>query len=652
MKKLLFVLLFLFFFGGIINSSEISDLQNLSENSAFETAQALLAQAEEAHFRHNLELAKELLTKALISIPSEEERATAERRLATLDWLFYKQYATASEHLARAEALKAKRTETLIEKARMETALGKYDAAYLTAKKAILESEDKRTREQAIMALATVLRNEILKTGLDNHETINFKQKSRLTEVYKLLLPMVKNEPGQLTPSRLLFIIALLAGDGANALAAWRSYYHFQDDSSENSSENSILSNAYKKLKNVLINWKKTKNSRQDYENLILALADSRMFDEAALFALVLQTKYKRNSSNSPRINDIVGYELFCRRIEKITDEYYRQTALKKGDPSAFQKELMEEAGKLWKQLSWQGNMPEFKPEIFQEEMSKRFGAEINLGKTGGDLDLHMGHRVIDEERTVSQYNRTAKIRFVSLDSMISNGFESWLWDGRAGHGGWATATTITQVRPAYSGGGLRAWRVLNDPAERKKLNDEIAKVSIADEARARVNPYAFLLGLQKRLLFEGEEKLLTRLRSQGLTGSELRLSFLSEYEKAVVESSIFAHEGRHAIDAALKLDLTNDEREFRAKLSQTVFAPEPRLNLSSIFDANIGDNTPHGIANLKIMKGILKWMEENKNSIKGLYSSKPLLPQFDLLTDEQIRTVFRSMDPFFNGKD
>lgn len=642
MKKLLFAFLFLSFAGGIIRSFEDTAFQN----STPDTPQALLAQAEDARYQNNIEQAKKLLTKALNNNPTAEERAIAERRLATLDWRFFQQYSSASEHLARAEALKARRTETLIEKARMQVALEKYDEAYLTAKRAILESKEKKTRDLAIIALATVVRSEILKIRLDNSETINFKEKDRLKEVYRLLLPIVASEPGQLEPSKLLFTISLLLNNGQNTLMAWSSYYHFQEDPSENS----ILSSAFKNLKDVLINWKKTKKPRQDYEKLVTSLADSRMFDEAVLVAHALRAKYKGNSSNSPRVNDIVEYALFCQQIEKITNEYYRRIALTKADPAEFQKQLMEEAGRLWERLSWQEKMPEFKLEIFKEEMSKRFGAEINLGMTAGNLDLHMGHRVIDEERTVSQYDRTAKIRFISIDSMISNGFQSWLWDGRAAHGGWATATTITQVRPAYVGDGLRAWQLLNDPVERKKLDNEIANDSIADEAKARVNPYAFLLGLQKKLLLEGRERLLTRLRSKGLTGSELRIAYLAEYDKAIAESSIFAHEGRHAIDAVLKLDLTNDEKEFRAKLSQIVFAPEPRLNLSSIFDANIGDNTPHGIANLKIMKGIVDWIEENKSSIRGLDTSKPLLPQFDLLTDEQIRALFRSMDPFSNG--
>ena len=38
-------------------------------------------------------------------------------------------------------------------------------------------------------------------------------------------------------------------------------------------------------------------------------------------------------------------------------------------------------------------------------------------------------------------------------------------------------------------------------------------------------------------------------------------------------------------------------------------------------------------------------------DEIAGLDPRRPLLPQFDLLTDEQIRTAFRSMDPLDTGR-
>ena len=114
----------------------------------------------------------------------------------------------------------------------------------------------------------------------------------------------------------------------------------------------------------------------------------------------------------------------------------------------------------------------------------------------------------------------------------------------------------------------------------------------------------------------------------------------------AVVQSSIVAHEGRHAIDRRLRVDLDTWEREFRAKLSQVAFAPLPFLALRAIVNPNIGDDTPHGRANAKIMEGLVDWMRDHADEIQTLDSNLPLLPQLDKLTDDRLRSAFASMDP------
>jgi hypothetical protein len=142
---------------------------------------------------------------------------------------------------------------------------------------------------------------------------------------------------------------------------------------------------------------------------------------------------------------------------------------------------------------------------------------------------------------------------------------------------------------------------------------------------------------------------MLAALRARGLRGESLRLAFLAGYERAKLESTIFAHEGRHAIDKTLGESFTPADLEYRAKISQVVFAPEPRIALGGIFDANIGDASPHGQANERLMKGIVAWMSSHAAEIAQLDRSRPLLPQFDRLTDDQIREAFASLDPMRN---
>ena len=62
---------------------------------------------------------------------------------------------------------------------------------------------------------------------------------------------------------------------------------------------------------------------------------------------------------------------------------------------------------------------------------------------------------------------------------------------------------------------------------------------------------------------------------------------------------------------------------------------------------ANAGDDTPHGQANLRAREGLQAWMQAHATEIRNLDRSAPLLPQFPLLSDAQIKAAFAAQDPF-----
>jgi len=140
--------------------------------------------------------------------------------------------------------------------------------------------------------------------------------------------------------------------------------------------------------------------------------------------------------------------------------------------------------------------------------------------------------------------------------------------------------------------------------------------------------------------------RLLDSLKAQGFKDNELRMNFISSYESINVNSSIFAHEGRHVIDKNIG-NFTGQKLEFRAKLSEIFFTQFPFLAISSIFIENIGQNHAHGQANEQIVINLVKWMDNNKNEIKDFDTGRPTLPQLDLLTPEQLKKAVQSMEPF-----
>jgi hypothetical protein len=67
-----------------------------------------------------------------------------------------------------------------------------------------------------------------------------------------------------------------------------------------------------------------------------------------------------------------------------------------------------------------------------------------------------------------------------------------------------------------------------------------------------------------------------------------------------------------------------------------------------SIFSPDINPSgSGHGLADARIMKGLVAWMTAHAAEIPALDPSRPLLPQFDRLTYEQMREAFRAMDPW-----
>ena len=360
------------------------------------------------------------------------------------------------------------------------------------------------------------------------------------------------------------------------------------------------------------------------------------------------------------RSKEIVAYQTFLVDAGRITDEFYRRTALHSQNTKAWSDSVVAAALHGWPNFAWPRKPPAFTWDAFIKEAGRRFGAiTTGFGVTGGFSDMHYGHTVSDGRHTVTQYGHTSAFRFVQLDEMVSNGFLSWFWDGSSADGGWQNSEMVVQVRPSYANGPLRSWTSLTDSAQRRTINETIATDSVLDLARARITPIAYFPSVTERLARAAESALLDSLRRSGLDGEALRERFVRILGDETQEYSIFQHEGRHAIDNGVdekgnctgkcksrKGLFTSTELELRAKLSQVVFAPRPELAVGSIMAPGIGNETPHGAANALVMRGVADWMIAHAGEIAHLDRDAPMLPQLPLLTSAQLRAAFRSLDP------
>ncbi len=612
-----------------------------AETSARAVEVDSLEAAKRAYFQFDKESAAAILARIRQNeAAAPADRVAAGRRLSRITALFDQDIARARTLLAEAAALETDQVPLLLGLAQLERDAGDYRAARDAADRAAVQAETAPERYDAATEFAWAAATEAVDMVFDDQ--LSRLELDLLVDALARIEPVLDERRGLLAPSLIQLELALVLGDGPRALDAWTSYFHIPPGTSPTG----VLAAPARDLERLLPNWRGQPLDDAVRMEVALALAGSRMYRAAALVA---KLDPDGTTESEPQAQEMLAYYQFLLAVGDRTTAFYRGAAAGNGEQAAFLSNLEREARSLWPRLSWPNGPPEFSTERFQSEIEQRFGAEVHLKTANGHFGLHMGHRVVDEEYRVEQYGKEAALRFIALDFMVSNGYSSWFWDGQAQVGGWADNPTITQVRSAYAGGGIRAWEELSDAKKRREVEEKIAELAVKDVELARDDPYAYLPGLAARILARSGQRLLDRLEDGGLEGAELRLGFIAEVERLSVESSIVAHEGRHAIEERHPLNFSRrgSQKEYLAKLSEVAFSSSPfRAITDGILAPNVGDGTSHGDANRRLLKGLVKWMEKNRTSIERLDPELPLLPQLDLLTEDQLKRAIRSLDP------
>ncbi len=433
----------------------------------------LLREAAQANYSHNIVLQKQILERVISIQPPSHDTADAERLLGRMCWRYEKQYDRAYVHFQKATATKDIAAATWLNVADMELSrrhfkdAGKAADAALAA--AFLPLEKLGAQAKAAQAVVDEAVAERLAGGA--------AQTKEIGGAFTSLRRLVDEQPGLEIVSRLFLQASLLVGNGPAALAAWRAYFRADGGAAAPGA----IAAAGKTLSRLLPDWREPGNAESRLA-LICALGDSRLFREAALVALDPRPAFAAQLQQNPRVRELVAYARACDELSARVDEYYRQTLLGKAKPKALDAIMKETAEKLWPQLAFSSpKLPDISPDRFRKEMEKRFGAVVTLGTSAGYYDLHMGHRIVDEERVIKQYARQAKINLIVLDLMVSNGFQSWAWDNGAQHGGSGTSDTIVRVRQAYSGDALYAWHSVVDEAVRAKDEEKSQKAAEID---------------------------------------------------------------------------------------------------------------------------------------------------------------------------
>lgn len=574
---------------------------------------------------------------------NETDRRIADQatvKAALIEWRFRQDADTARRRLTAAVEGAEEPDLILRELATLEIGERRFADARDAANHAMLlaPTADATRQARALYARAAIL--EAQATGA--------RDSLELRDAHTALKKMVQLEFGLLEPSSLLLHSSLLLDDGQAALAAIRSYYRLVDDAIPFNN----ISPAVRRLEEILPAWRGPEKTPDQRVPLITALAGACLYPEAAQVA----RDPRGTMPADPAVEDIVAYARFLEAISVATDEYYRQLTLGTTPPAEWFNVIATEAERLRAASSWGVSLkpvaPGFdgtpSPEIqaIDAELRARFRAHITIGTTAGYLDMHFGHEISAESRQVTANAADGSITLIVLDRMVSNGFQSWAWNYTMQHGGWAKLETIVDVRPAGADGATNSWRTISDPVEREILEQRIARLLKEDAERAAADPCAYLPGLRLQLRLRGAEDLRAELSAAGKRGAELRAAFIASYAQRQQETSIFAHEGRHVIDKRLGIT-DSTELEFRAKISEVLASPTPHGTFAgAILGPNLGDQTPHGQAQLRIVRALVEWMTAHADQIPGLDRTAPIFPQMMLLNSGQLHEFLRGIDP------
>lgn len=574
-------------------------------------------------------------------------RAVAYEKLAEQDAKFYINYADALTALQKARGFKTDLYNIDLISADVYRDGGKYTAAISNGQACLKLAKTTTEKVNAGLAFAKAVHDE----GFYNKAHGLNISTANLHDASAVLNKIMEMQPGNSDASELLIGIGILLKDGREVLTGWKSYYLV--DNEQNINE--VLRRGYAIIKPVLLQWQGQELTGDQTARLASGLAATKFFDYAGYFLTALKKQHPEIIVNSKTLQDFDNYAEYIENVKKVNAKIYPEVACGK---KAYENEydsLMDNAGKiLWRRLSFADKNVKFDPDTFYNAMNRCYGMEGYSGNTVGYYGMLMGHIIHKELKEINQYGYSTKFTYISVDRLMSRDFTSWY--GTTNVGGWGDSTTIIQVRKAYMTEPymLLAW-VTDSTAHRKILTDIAAKKQ-ADYARCKGDPYAEPKFLALQLKYNTAEKIYKRLTASGLRGMERNIAFIDEVLRLTIASTVFAHEGRHAIDQLYFPQefkkMSDDERELRAKYSEVIYSLDPKMAFTgSILGSDLDENTNHGKANKRFRKIIVDWMTEHKTEIKGLDPNTPLLMQFDLLTDTQLIAICKSADPLVKEK-
>jgi hypothetical protein len=611
---------------------------------------ATLAAAATAYNQFKLDESRVILNTIISSSQSSDsQKAEALQNLATQDWKIFRNLSQATKHLEEALLFEINAGKTYLLLGQIHLEAKKIQDSYAFAAKAIAGSSSEQDKLNASLLKAEIIHNEAYNQILLGE----MPNRQKLLEASDLLKYVLSKQPGRPKPSELSIGISLFRKNGADLLNDWKSYFFITNEQNINQA----LLPSYTALKSVLPNFNGNQDlAFTDRKKIIEALAYSQFYDYASLLATSrLFGSDAEKIRDEPGIAKIIQFQEFIQAIKDVNEYFYPKigSGLKNYETD-YNNAITKAAKELWIHMEKGNTIGNYNEDLFFSQIKKYYNADGYIGTTVGYHSLLLGLIIHNETKEIDQYGYKADFSYISITRLISKDFTSWY--GATNVGGWGTEFSMVQVRDAYLNDPFTRLSWMTDPIALTAIEKQIADSKISDLIKCKENKYADPSFLAPYLRLKESGLIFAHLKKSGLKDTELYLAFISESIRLSIEATIFAHEGRHAVDQLFfksEFDtLSHDERELRAKFSEVVFSSNPKLALTgSIFGSHLDETTHHGKANYRFRKIMVDWMEAHHQEIRNLNNDIPLIMQVDLLSAEQIVAICTLADPLYQQR-
>ena len=561
---------------------------------------------------------------------STPERAVARRELARIAWLIDADPAAARAHLESADARKDETCQSAALLVRVLRESGQPAKAVQAAA---------QHRAQCTEGLDALIVQESRAWADLAMQTRGSSRSRVLTKMKSGLDGLSADGRRGRAASQLNIELGLLSSTPECAFDGWQSYFWLAKEQTP-----PALLKDFPNARELFQRALAPDANLKDQVELLRMLLRAGFFREAERFAMLHSVAQKAKARQASDWSSIEAYFRFHDAVERTTLTHYRRLAHGKDDGEAYQTEITRLIDQTAAKLAAQVNTDNASA---KDVLRRAWGLHFTVGLTGGYMSLHLGHVIENTHENIAQHGRTGAVERIVLENMLSNGYESWLWDGWAQAGGWAEAgARLIQVRTSYVGSVFTALGLRPGRAARARADAELLELRKRDDEILKMKQLADLPGLAERLRLQSIDQIVSDMKSAGEADDN---AFQGRYWRALIGATITIHEGRHVLDQMQytgEQALSSEELEYRAKLSELQFGEYPRLSLSKMVNGQIGGESNHGKANTRILKEIGIWITGNAASVEGFDSNKPVLSQIDKLNDKQFRVFACSRDP------